>query len=154
MSQMSMSERHMEEVEERGWDDIGTTLCSACVSDIALIRTIEATGGLERCDYCGEHPHSPSASAPIEIVLALVVYGLRFEYEDPIEQMAWDEGEYVGGAIYNTSDLLWELEVSEHQHVVDALVDAIVTTQWCQRDPYAATPSEALAWGGRHFAGT
>ena len=42
---------------------------------------------------------------------------------------------------------LWDLEITEREDVHEALHSAIATDQWCQRDPYAATPAEALAWG-------
>jgi hypothetical protein len=146
---MGMAKRYMEEVEARGWSDVDTTICSECVVDQALIAAIKAHGGTEECAYCGEVPTSPSASAPFELVLELVVDGLRHEYEDPVEQMAWDEG-YVG-TVHDTWDLLWELDVTESDAIHKEFHDAITTGQWCQRDPYAATPTEALAWGWAAF---
>ncbi|WP_407657652.1 HEPN-associated N-terminal domain-containing protein [Kribbella turkmenica] len=87
----------------------------------------------------------PAASAPFEIVLERVVDGLRHEYEDPIEQITWDEG-YVG-TVWNTSELLWELDITENDEVHRALQRTIQTYEWCERDPYAATPTEAVTWG-------
>jgi hypothetical protein len=63
--------------------------------------------------------------------------------------MAWDGG-YVG-VVHDIWDLLWNLEITENEAVHEALQDAIETTQWCQRDPYAATPTQALAWGWAGF---
>lgn len=146
---MGLTKRYMEEVEARGWNDVGTTICSRCVVDPALVAAVRDHGGDDPCDYCEESPIAPEASAPFEVVLELVVDGLKFEYEDPVEQMAWDEG-YVG-TVYDTCDLLYDLGVTERTDVHDALHDAIVTAQWCQRDPYAATPSEALTWGWQAF---
>jgi hypothetical protein len=77
------------------------------------------------------------------------VDGLRHEYEDPIERMAWDGG-YVGD-VHDTWDLLWELDITDNESVQEDLQRAIETDQWCQRDPYAATPTEALQWGWAAF---
>jgi hypothetical protein len=146
---MGQAKRYMEEVETRGWSDVGTTICSECVIDPALEDAIKAHGGTDPCDYCEETPTPPAASAPLEVVLELVVDGLRHEYEDPVEQMAYDAG-YVG-TVYDTWDLLWDLEITEQEDVHNALHDAIQQGQWCQRDPYAATPTEALTWGWAAF---
>lgn len=146
---MSFVKRYMEEVESRGWRDLGTTVCSNCLADSALVQAVRQYGGLEACDYCGETPAHPTRSAPIELVLDLVVGGLKHEYEDPVEQMAWDDG-YVG-EVHDTWDLLWDLGVTEREDVHLALLGAIVGAQWCQRDPYAATPAQALTWGWEAF---
>lgn len=146
---MGMTKRYMEEVEARGWGDVGTTICNQCVVDPALVAAVRQHGGTDPCDYCEEAPIEPDASAPFEVVLELVVDGLKLEYEDPVEGMAWDEG-YVG-TVHDTWDLLWDLEITEREDVHLALNHAIVTEQWCQQDPYAATPAEALTWGWGAF---
>lgn len=125
------------------------TICSHCVVDRALVAALRQYGGTDPCDYCDQAPTGPEASAPFEVVLELVVDGLKLEYEDPIEQMAWDGG-YVG-TVHDTWDLLWDLAITEREDVHHALNDAIETTQWCQRDPYAATPAQALTWGWESF---
>lgn len=146
---MGSAKRYMEEIESRGWADIGTLVCSRCVEEQALVAIVRNHGVEDSCDYCGETPESPEATAPIELVLEAVVDGLKHEYEDPVENMAWDDG-YVG-TVYDTWDLLMDFGVSAHDKVFEALNDAIVTSQWCQRDPYAATPAQALVWGWDGF---
>lgn len=147
---MSSTKRYWEEVESRGWNDIGTTVCTRCLVDDALVAAIELLGGQVRCDYCGRVPTGGAASAPFETLLALVLDGLTSEYEDPIESMAWTEGEYVGLTI-DTDDLLMELEVTDHDGVLKDLCRAIHRDRWCQIDPYAASPSDALKWGWQSF---
>ena len=144
-----MAKRFMELIEARGRADLEKTICSSCVSDAALVQAVKNLGGAETCSYCEEAPTSPVASAPMEVVLELVVDGFRHEYEDPVEQMAWDDG-YVG-KVYDTWDLIWELDVSERSDVQEDIVNAIQQDQWCQRNPYAATPAEALTWGWAAF---
>ncbi|MEV7431836.1 HEPN-associated N-terminal domain-containing protein [Nocardioides sp. NPDC092400] len=146
---MGAAKRYMELIESRGWSDLETTICSGCVVEKALVSAVRAHGGSDRCDYCEERPVAPEGSAPIELVLELVVDGLKLDYEDPVEGMAWDGG-YVG-VVHDTRDLLWDLEITEREDVHQALHSAIVTDQWCQRDPYAATPAQALTWGWEAF---
>ena len=138
-------------VAARGWADVGATICSECVVDAALVEAIVETGGVEPCEYCQKTPILPNASAPIEVVLELVLAGLRHEYEDPIEQMGW-EGGWQGAAVHDTWDLIYDLEVADREDVHGDLVKAIEQDQWCQRNPYAATPTEALKWGWEGFS--
>jgi hypothetical protein len=146
---MGMAKRYWEMVDARGWEDVGTTICAECVVDEALIEAVKAHGGTNECDYCGKVPTAPVASAPFELVLGLVVDGLNHEYEDPVQQMAWDGG-YVG-YVQHTYELLWELDITESEKVLDELAGAIKTAEWCQRDYYAATPTQALIWGWSSF---
>lgn len=128
----------MEEVDARGWSDVGTTICSTCVVDEALAAAIQEHGGTDPCDYCEGTPPAPDATAPIELVLELIVDGLKREHESPDKQMAWDEG-FVG-TVFDTWDLLFDLEVTEREDVHKALHRAIGNQQWCQRDPTQPRP--------------
>jgi hypothetical protein len=122
------------------------------VSDEALVAAILEAGGDEICTYCSEEPALSAASAPIELVLELLVDGLRHEYEDPSEQVAYES---AGGGyllpVYDTRDLIYDLDVSERTDVLEDVIGAIRQGLWCQRDPYAATPTQALKWGWEGF---
>lgn len=142
----------MEEIESRGWADVGTTVCSACLSDYALAQAVRASGGTGRCDYCASIPREPEASGPIELVLELVVDGLRYEYEDPIEQVLWSSADGGYQMPYrDTDDLLGNHDVTENGELHAELVAAIQQDAWTQRDPYAASPTAALRWGWESF---
>ena len=148
---VGMTKEYQETVWARGWADDDRTICSGCVVDEALIEAILETAGSEPCDFCHEIPTSPTASAPIEVVLALVLDGLRYEYEDPNQGVAWDNG-WQGASVQDTGDLLWELEITDREDVHHAIWNAIGQTEWCQRDPYAVTPTQALTWGWQEFS--
>lgn len=149
---MGSAKRYLEEVEARGWGDVDKTVCSDCLTDYALSDAVRAHGGDDPCDYCGRAPSAPDATAPVEIILDLVVDGLRSEYEDPIHQVLWSsaDGGYQMGS-YGTSDLLFNHEVTEDGDLLDDLVNAIEGEVWVQRDPYAASPTAALKWGWDEF---
>src|SRR5687767_10960140 len=109
-----MSKRYAELIEERGWADVGTTVCSDCLVDDVLIEVVSSVGGQAACDYCGEVPIAPTASAPVESILALIVNGLRAEYEDPVQQVLYSSAD--GGyqmTMTDTWDLVYDLEISE-----------------------------------------
>ncbi|VXB45338.1 HEPN-associated N-terminal domain-containing protein [Nocardioides sp. AX2bis] len=140
----------MELIESRGWSETDTVICSSCVTDEALQEAVRAEGGDDPCDYCDETPVAPEGTAPFDVITELVVDGLRSEYEDPNQSMGW-EGGYVGAITHDTWDLVWDLEITEIEKVHDDLLRAIQLDLWCQRDPYAATPTQALTWGWQGF---
>ena len=142
---MGFAKRHMEEIESRGWADTDSTVCSDCVLDEALVTAVVEYGATDDCSFCGAM--TPVASAPLEVVLQLVVDGVRFEYEDPIEQAAYDSEDGYLVPIRDTCELLEELEVTERPEVLAAIAESMRQGLWCQRNPYAATPTEALVWG-------
>jgi hypothetical protein len=105
-------------------------------------------GATDACSFCGAT--LPVASAPLEVVLDLVVDGIRFEYEDPIDQSAYDSEDGYLVPSRDTWGLLEELEVTERAEVLEAIAAAMRQGLWCQRNPYA-TPTEALVWGPGEF---
>ena len=138
------------EAEARGWYEVGTFVCTDCIAEQALAQALRDQDTNDMCSYCGRTPVGSAASGPIEVVLPLIVGGLRYAYEAPVEHMAYDS-EWVGAVVHELSDLLWDLEVTEREDVHEALYDAIPQEQWCQRDPYATPPNEALRWGWEAF---
>ncbi|MHA7274608.1 HEPN-associated N-terminal domain-containing protein [Arthrobacter sp. TMT4-20] len=142
-------DNELEAQEERGWYEDGTIVCTDCITEQVLAQALRDQNTKDVCSYCGRTPSAAAASGPIEVVLPLIVNGLRHEYEAPVEALAYD-GEWVG-AVYELSDLLWDFEVTERESVHEALCDLIPQEQWCQRDPYASSPTEALKWGWNAF---
>lgn len=149
---MGGAKRYLEEMESRGWSDVGTTVCSACLLDFALIRAVRAEGGVDACDYCHKVPVAPDATASIDVILDLIVDGFRYEYEDPVEQVLYSSAD--GGyqlPFDDTWDLLGNHEVTEDGNLLNDLAGAILQDAWVQRDPYAASPTDALRWGWDAF---
>ncbi|TPW73603.1 HEPN-associated N-terminal domain-containing protein [Schumannella sp. 10F1B-5-1] len=149
---MGGAKRWLEEIEARGWTDLGTTVCSDCVSDEALQRFVQLGGGRAECSYCSRTPEWPDASANTELILELIVDGFRTEYEDPIEQVLYSSAD--GGyqmAIYDPEDLLEIHEVTENGDLFADLARSITQMEWVPRDPYAASPTQALQWGWEGF---
>lgn len=139
----------MQEIDDSGWSDVGTMICSQCITEEYLVEEITKTATSHHCDYCNTSSIRQVSSTPIENVLKLIVDGLRHEYDDPINEMSWDQ-EYVGWTT-DTWDLLDDLEITSTQAAHTALADAITTSKWCQKNPYAASPSQALIWGWSEF---
>ncbi|WP_147303973.1 HEPN-associated N-terminal domain-containing protein [Subtercola boreus] len=132
---------------------MGKIICSTCVDDVALGEAIRAEGGEEPCDYCGRTPVPPEASAAVEVILALIVEGFEYEYEDPVNQVLYSsaDGGFQMGGQRITADLLMDHGITEDEDLFSDLQNAIVGELWVQRDPYAASPVQALQWGWSGF---
>ncbi|MDP9091769.1 MAG: HEPN-associated N-terminal domain-containing protein [Actinomycetota bacterium] len=147
---MGFAKQWQLEQQERGWYSRNGFVCQQCVYDPALVALIEANVVETSCDFCGATGVAPIA-AEIDVVLEAVADGLYFEYEDPVNQVAYDSAE--GGyqmALSSTFDLAMEHEVSENEKVLDAIAFSI-DHEWVQRDPYAPNPHQALTWGWDEF---
>ncbi|KQZ84105.1 hypothetical protein ASD56_08795 [Microbacterium sp. Root166] len=145
-------QRLLDEIESRGWSDVNKTVCSECLTDYALSAAVRDAGGRAPCDYCHDSPSHPEASASVNIVLDLIVDGFRYEYEDPVEQVVYSsaDGGYQMGLL-DPWDLLGNHEVTEDGHLFEDLAAAVQQDAWVQRDPYAASPTDALRWGWESF---
>ena len=146
---MGMAKRYLEMSETRGWRDSDATVCADCLTDGALVAAVVEYGGTQMCTFCEGLP--TVGSAPLDLVVGLVVDGFRSEYEDPIEQAAYDSEDGYLVPMHDTEDLLIEFDISDRSDVISAVDAAISQDVWCQRDPYALTPSQALVWGWDAF---
>lgn len=148
---MGLTKRLLEEQWERGWSSVDRSICARCLSDSALRNEVVSAVEFGQCDYCGRGGNGDPIAAPVDVVLEAVVQGLRSEYEDPLEEVAWSSAD--GGYQMPVSDtwhLLQEHEVTENAKLLTDLAGA-VEQQWCQRNVYAPAPHEALRWGWQGF---
>lgn len=149
---MGHAKQLLEDIEERGWAGVDGAVCSNCLTDPKLRSVIRSAGGRERCHFCGTVPIAPDASAETNLLVAIIVDGLRYEYEPPINHVAWSsrDGGYQMRTL-STADVLDREQVTENPKLIEALEKAIQEIEWVQRDPYAAPPADALRWGWNEF---
>jgi hypothetical protein len=150
---VGQAKRMMEEIEDRGWSGCDQHVCPDCVLDDRLKHLIREQATAATCDYCGRSTQGTGLAAPVDVLLDAVVQGLRSEYEDPVQGVTWDsrEGGWQGAKVHDTDELLMDLDITEDGDLFVDLCRAIQVEQWCQRDPYAAAPHEALIWGWKGF---
>jgi hypothetical protein len=121
---LGFTKRHLEEIESRGWSGSEQTVCSACLADEGLVAAVQVYGGTDVCSFC-EGATVLSATAPLELVLELVVDGFRSEYEHPIEQAAYDSEDGYLVPTWDTWELLAEFEVTDRGDVIEALTGGV-----------------------------
>lgn len=146
------SKRLLEEQWERGWSSVGRNVCAEYLSDDALSAEVAGAAECRECDYCGRSSDEGDlVAASVDVDLDAIVEGLRTEYEDPLEEVAWSSAD--GGfqmPTFDTWDLLENHEVTENVELLTDLAGAI-EQQWCQLNVYAPAPHEALRWGWQGF---
>jgi hypothetical protein len=142
----------MEEEQERGWRSIDKNICVDCVHEPALKRIIEENAIEAACDYCGRDASEKLAVCDSDDVMDAIGEGFHYEYSDPVNELGWDEGEYVG-VHFDTNDLVARLgeDIGTDDFVQD-VVAAFGDSAWCERDYYGTKEDEALVFSWERFA--
>jgi HEPN/RES N-terminal domain 1/RES domain len=146
------AKRLWEEEQERGWRSTGKYICVECVHEPALKRIVEENGIEATCDYCGREGSDELAVCDSDAVMETIGESLHFEYGHPIEELPWDEGEYVGRH-FDTDDLLEELgeDIGDEEFEAD-VVAAFGDAAWCERDYFMTKEDDSLAFSWERFA--
>ena len=107
-----------------GWNSLGTSICENCVAAPALKQVVQE-GDIDgaACDYCKSESTSDLAVADGDVVLDHIVRSLLTEYDEAINVLFWDEGEYVG-TTWDSHDLLsvHADEIGDEQFLATSLV--------------------------------
>jgi hypothetical protein len=149
---MGQAKRMLEEIEARGWASVDAWVCPDCLDDPVLKAAVKQAADARACGYCGEESDDAPLAAPVDVILPLIVDGLRAEYEDPVEQCPYDSSE-GGWQLFepqDTWDVLQDHEATADDGLLAALSNAI-DGQWVQRDPFRPSPHQALVWGWEGF---
>ncbi len=140
------------EQDERGYRWADGAICSHCVSDTALASWIEKNLNSTNCRFCGQESDDLIA-ASFDDFVGIVLAGISFDWNHPDnEGIAYESAE--GGYLAELSDS-WDVfsdyYISENNDVVEALIDAIDTESWVERDFYIGDDSKRLSWGWDWF---
>lgn len=137
---------------ERGYSSRDGHICARCVNDEWLQQWIADAAERKRCTFCDRRSKT-NIAASFDEFTRHVMSGIHFEWNDPDnEGIAYEsaEGGYQA-SISDNSDVLWDLGVSEHGAVNDALISSIHDNGWVPRSFYAGSPSDILRYGWNHF---
>ncbi len=146
---MGMAKRMMMQAEEQGWSYSDAVVCSQCLDEPILKQAVHqaADTSLGPCKFCGGRP-----AASLDVVLELIVDGLRTEHDDPINVAYYDSREDgYQAAMQDTEELLYENDVSSDHAVIEAIACSIHTTEWCDRDLAVPPVGMGLAWSWDRF---
>jgi hypothetical protein len=83
---------HNDHMDERGFDVLGTFVCSRCVVDEVLADLVKANLVSESCSYC-EGSTKSCNSAPFEILMERIYESICAYYADAQDiGVPWDGG--------------------------------------------------------------
>lgn len=129
-------------------------VCDKCFGDYALQEYIRENAVSDTCDYCGRSSDdNNSIAAQLHEVVAFILQGIRYEWDEPVNCVGW-EGGWVGASVIDTHDLFTdELELDiHHDSLFSDIIDSIDIYEWCQRDPYSVPPGEDMFYDWKEFA--
>ncbi len=149
---MGGAKRLMEEIWERGWTSIGTSICPECLDNPALKELAQEHLDSDRCDYCERE--GENIAADTDVVMTRIGLSFHTEYRDPVHELPYEtaEGGYQG-EWFDTWDLLEQLgEDIGHERFVEDLVQAFSDSGWCQQDYFMLRADQALSFSWERFA--
>lgn len=151
---MSRAKELLYEQEQRGWllapDD--RYVCAACVGDDGLAAVIAEEAAYSACSYCTRTDSEPIA-IPVNRLFEVIASGIRYELTDPVNELPYEDREYVFGTMIIDSD---DLLASEVPLISDGLIeqftDSFSDLYWVKRDFFVLHDDEALMVGWDDFA--
>lgn len=138
---MGWAKNQMMEQEARGYGSIDKSVCEDCVGDYALKQFVTDNGDEGICDYC----NNEGVCIDVESLIGKIMDGVRFEYEEAVECMGVEEGEFIGADTWDTYDLLRDelgADMELNDDLLDDIVQTVNDTTWCERDPYQLRESK------------
>jgi HEPN/RES N-terminal domain 1/RES domain len=137
---------------QQGWNfvDDNLVVCAKCFEDYAIKNFILDNATAKKCSYCKRRSKNPIA-APLNDVLGLIGEGLNFEYADPAEENARDDGEWVIEP-RDTDDVFAGLDpITENMDVYDDIIEAFRDSFWVDKPLWAPSEDDELRYGWRDF---
>jgi Zn ribbon nucleic-acid-binding protein len=150
---MGLAKRMLEEIWERGWESIGSSICPDCLENAALKELAEENLDADECDYCGRT--GEGVATDTDVVMTRIGESFHSEYRDPVHELPYDSGEGgYQGEWFGTWDLVFE-ELGEdigHEDFVQDMILAFGGNGWCQRDYFTLRADQALSFSWERFA--
>lgn len=134
---------------ERGYSEADGEICAECVSDPTLAEWIVDNAVSTACSFCGRESEEAIA-ASFDDFVGVVLEGISFDWNHPDSEGIMyisREGGYQA-SISDSWEAFADYDISDNDQVVEAVIDAIETTGWVERDYYIGDESQQLssAW--------
>jgi hypothetical protein len=123
-------------------------ICSNCIGEEYLKKYIRKNGIKNYCSYCS----MKKEVIEFEKIIDIINDGLLYLYDDPVNGLGWENGEYIEGTspIRNSYDLLGEyFDVDEK--VFQNLNSFFSDNLWCKKDFYGLDDSEESFFTWKNF---
>lgn len=142
----------MIEQQERGYSGADGEICTNCVSDPALKAWVAENLSSTACTFCGDESEDAIA-ASFDDFVGIVLGGIGFDWNDPDDEGIIYDGREGGyqASLSDTSDVFYDYDISDNNDVVQAVIDAVDTEAWVERDFYRGDDGERLTSGWTWF---
>ena len=142
----------MIEQQERGYSEAEGEICANCVSDPALKAWIGDNLSSTECSFCGEES-GDAIAASFDDFVGVVLGGIGFDWNDPGAEGIMYIGREGGyqAPLSDSYEVFADYDISEDDDVVQAIIDAIDTEAWVERDFYRGDDGERLKSGWTWF---
>jgi len=142
----------MIEQQERGYSGADGEICVKCVTDPALKAWIGDNLISTTCSFCGEDSDDVIAASFDEFV-GIVLAGIGFDWNDPGTEGIMYIGREGGyqAPLSDSADVFYGYNISDDDDVMQAIIDAVDTDSWVERDFYRGDDGERLKSGWSWF---
>ncbi len=142
----------MIEQQERGYSESDGEICANCASDPALKTWIADNLSSTACTFCGDESEDAIA-ASFDDFVGIVLDGIRFDWNDPDNEGIMYDGREGGyqAPLSDTFEVFYGYDISDNDNVVQAVIDAVNTEVWVERDFYRGDDGERLTYGWTWF---
>ena len=132
-----------------------TRICRECVDEPDLRDFIAAADGEPGCSFCDE---DDAPTCEFVDFMDHVRECVTAEYDWAANWLPWDssEGGWQWDPVWDTYDLLFdELEIGFSregaEELLNAMIDLLEQTDWCERDPFGGSRLEVSRLGWTRF---
>ena len=142
----------MIEQQERGYSEADGDICANCVTDPALKAWVADHLSSTACTFCGDESDDAIA-ASFDDFVGIVLGGIGFDWNDPDNEGIMYDGREGGyqASLSDTADVFYNYDISDNDNVVQAVIDAVDTEAWVERDFYRGDDGERLTSGWTWF---
>ena len=149
---MGRAKEWMLEQYERGYSEAEGNICANCVNDPALKSWIDDNLSLTECAFCGDES-GDAIAASFDDFVGVVLSGIAFDWNNPETEGIMYIGREGGfqAPLSDSSEVFAGYDISDNDDVVQAIIDAVETEAWVERDFYRGDDGERLKSGWTWF---
>lgn len=150
---MGAAKERADEIAARGYQDVDKFVCAKCVSDKVLKRAINLNASSETCDYCHKISKNKNIAAPVETIIALILEGFTYEWENPLNELSYisSEGGWQGEVLdhWDISEHIQDEAEIENEELLRDIRESLIDRKWCR--PNSMSWEEALSFSWNAF---
>jgi len=124
-------------------------ICGYCIEEEYLQKYIKQNGDIDKCSYC----EKTKKVCALDEILDLIVDGIKFVYDDPVNGLGFVDGEYVkgNGQIHNSYELLVDELGLGGSKAFEDILSHLPDNLWCKKEFYDFDLAEEKIYTWEYF---